>query len=53
MNPLSLVTIFTFGEIITITVLGLVFYGGAGNLQPNSIVPGPCSSGHSWADSAG
>ena len=32
MNPLSLVTIFTFGEIITITVLGLVFYGGVGNL---------------------
>ncbi len=33
MNPLSLVTIFTFGELITITVLGLVFYGGAGNLM--------------------
>ena len=32
MNPLSLVTIFTFGELVTITVLGLVFYGGAGNL---------------------
>jgi len=33
MNPLSLVTIFTFGELVTITVLGLVFYGGAGNLM--------------------
>jgi drug/metabolite transporter (DMT)-like permease len=32
MNPLSLVTIFTFGELITITVLGLVFYGGPSNL---------------------
>ncbi|HEY1768021.1 MAG TPA: GRP family sugar transporter [Terracidiphilus sp.] len=28
MNPLSFVTIFTFGELGTILVLGLVFYGG-------------------------
>ncbi len=32
MNPLSLVTIFTFGEVITIVALGLVFYGSAGKL---------------------
>ncbi|MGB6729255.1 MAG: GRP family sugar transporter [Terracidiphilus sp.] len=32
MNPLSLVTIFTFGEVITITALGLVFYGSVSNL---------------------
>jgi drug/metabolite transporter (DMT)-like permease len=30
MNPLSLVTIFTFGEVITIVALGLVFYGSVG-----------------------
>lgn len=29
MNPLSFVTIFTFGELGTIVALGLVFYGGA------------------------
>ncbi|HVN92159.1 MAG TPA: GRP family sugar transporter [Terracidiphilus sp.] len=29
MNPLSFVTIFTFGELATVLVLGLVFYGGA------------------------
>jgi len=29
MNPLSFVTIFTFGEVGTMLVLGLVFYGGA------------------------
>jgi glucose uptake protein GlcU len=32
MNPLSFVTIFTFGELATILTLGLVFYGGAGPL---------------------
>jgi drug/metabolite transporter (DMT)-like permease len=32
MNPLSLVTVFTFGEVVTITVLGLVFYGSVGKL---------------------
>jgi glucose uptake protein GlcU len=32
MNPLSLVTIFTFGELVTVIVLGLVFYGSVGNL---------------------
>jgi drug/metabolite transporter (DMT)-like permease len=44
MNPLSLVTIFTFGELITITVLGLV---------PSFIAHAPCSSGPSSAASAG
>jgi glucose uptake protein GlcU len=29
MNPLSFVTVFTFGELGTILALGLVFYGGA------------------------
>jgi len=29
MNPLSFVTIFTFGEVGTIVALGLIFYGGA------------------------
>ncbi len=33
MNPLSFVTIFTFGELGTILVLGLVFYKGAGPLM--------------------
>jgi drug/metabolite transporter (DMT)-like permease len=32
MNPLSFVTIFTFGELATILILGLDFYGGAGKL---------------------
>jgi drug/metabolite transporter (DMT)-like permease len=32
MNPLSFVTIFTFGELGTILTLGWIFYGGAGNL---------------------
>ncbi|MGO8758545.1 MAG: EamA/RhaT family transporter [Terracidiphilus sp.] len=32
MNPLSFVTVFTFGELATVTVLGLIFYGGAGPL---------------------
>jgi drug/metabolite transporter (DMT)-like permease len=32
MNPLSFVTIFTFGELGTILILGLDFYGGAGKL---------------------
>jgi drug/metabolite transporter (DMT)-like permease len=32
MNPLSFVTIFTFGELGTILILGLGFYGSAGNL---------------------
>jgi drug/metabolite transporter (DMT)-like permease len=32
MNPLSFVTIFTFGELGTILVLGLGFYGGPGHL---------------------
>jgi len=32
MNPLSLVTVFTFGELLTVLVLGLVFYGSVGNL---------------------
>lgn len=33
MNPLSFVTIFTFGELGTILTLGLVFYGGASPLN--------------------
>ncbi|MGA7339422.1 MAG: GRP family sugar transporter [Terracidiphilus sp.] len=32
MNPLSFVTIFTFGELGTIVTLGLIIYHGAGNL---------------------
>lgn len=32
MNPLSFVTIFTFGEVATILILGLDFYGGAAGL---------------------
>ena len=32
MNPLSFVTIFTFGELGTVFTLGLIFYGSAGNL---------------------
>jgi drug/metabolite transporter (DMT)-like permease len=32
MNPLSFVTIFTFGELGTILILGLDFYGGVHNL---------------------
>ena len=32
MNPLSFVTIFTFGELGTILILGLDFYGGPGKL---------------------
>ena len=32
MNPLSFVTIFTFGELATILVLGLIFYGGTAPL---------------------
>ena len=33
MNPLSFVTIFTFGELGTILTMGLIFYGGAAPLQ--------------------
>jgi len=33
MNPLSFVTVFTFGELGTIITLGLVFYGGGHNLS--------------------
>jgi drug/metabolite transporter (DMT)-like permease len=32
MNPLSFVTIFTFGELATVLILGWVFYGGIGPL---------------------
>jgi drug/metabolite transporter (DMT)-like permease len=32
MNPLSFVTVFTFGELGAILVLGWIFYGGAGPL---------------------
>ena len=32
MNPLSFVTIFTFGELATVVILGAVFYGGVGHL---------------------
>ena len=32
MNPLSFVTIFTFGELATVFVLGAFFFGGVGNL---------------------
>jgi drug/metabolite transporter (DMT)-like permease len=32
MNPLSFVTIFTFGELGTVTILAAIFHGGAGNL---------------------
>jgi glucose uptake protein GlcU len=32
MNPLSFVTVFTFGELGTVLVLGLFFYGGASPL---------------------
>jgi drug/metabolite transporter (DMT)-like permease len=32
MNPLSFVTIFTFGELSTVFVLGWIFYGGVGPL---------------------
>jgi len=32
MNPLSFVTIFTFGELGTILTMGLIFYGGAAPL---------------------
>lgn len=33
MNPLSFVTVFTFGELGTTFALGAIFYGGAGNLM--------------------
>jgi len=32
MNPLSFVTIFTFGELGTVFTLGAIFHGGVGNL---------------------
>ena len=32
MNPLSFVTIFTFGELGTVITLGAIFYGGVGHL---------------------
>ncbi len=32
MNPLSFVTVFTFGELVTILALGWIFYGGAAPL---------------------
>jgi len=32
MNPLSFVTIFTFGELATVTILASIFHGGAANL---------------------
>jgi len=32
MNPLSFVTIFTLGELITVFILGGIFFGGLGNL---------------------
>jgi drug/metabolite transporter (DMT)-like permease len=32
MNPLSFVTIFTFGELGTVTILAAIFHGGAANL---------------------
>jgi drug/metabolite transporter (DMT)-like permease len=33
MNPLSFVTVFTFGELATVLTMGLLFYGGAGPLM--------------------
>jgi len=32
MNPLSFITIFTFGELGTVTILAAIFHGGAANL---------------------
>src|ERR1017187_9970673 len=32
MNPLSFVTIFTIGELITVFILSAIFFGGVGNL---------------------
>jgi glucose uptake protein GlcU len=33
MNPLSFVTVFTFGELATVLTMGLLFYGGTGPLM--------------------
>ena len=53
MNPLSFVTIFTFGELGTILVLGLVFYGGVAPLgaeleRARSMLFWPFVGGFCW-----
>jgi glucose uptake protein GlcU len=53
MNPLSFVTIFTFGELGTILALGLVFYGGAHPLaadleRARSMMLWPFLGGFCW-----
>ena len=54
MNPLSFVTVFTFGELGTMFALAAVFHGGFGHaVRRNSARRGPPSSGSSWAASAG
>ena len=54
MNPLSFVTIFTFGELGTVSLLGLDHSTAAWRrCWPSCSGRGPCCSGRLWADSAG
>ena len=54
MNPLSFVTIFTFGELGTVFLLTADQYTAASDLcSPSCTAPGPRCSGCSLADSAG
>jgi drug/metabolite transporter (DMT)-like permease len=53
MNPLSFVTIFTFGELGTVLTLGSIYMAASAMSSANCTVLGPCSSGRSSAASAG
>jgi drug/metabolite transporter (DMT)-like permease len=53
MNPLSFVTIFTFGELGTVFVLTAVNPAASAAWPLSCTGPGPCSSGPSLAASAG
>ena len=48
MNPLSFVTIFTFGELGTVFLLGWIFYEALHRCWPSSIARGRCFSGRFW-----
>ncbi len=54
MNPLSFVTVFTFGELGTTFALALFFNGGVDRRRHRSRgALGPLCSGFFWGDSAG
>jgi drug/metabolite transporter (DMT)-like permease len=53
MNPLSFVTIFTFGELVTVSLLTAINLGALRRSSPSCTGRGPCSSGRFLADSAG